>query len=179
MLNCSHCHMPAGMDNVEQLKTSTDKLAELIDYIVTVIVRQVLFDDRTASYSLCQMLETWGYWPAHDFGTGAAMCGAALRCFEAVKSHPVRIPATNPLILGWQPGEVFFSRAWHAVGCDTTIAVVPFEPVWALPADTLHANKTCGSHCVAESSCTNRLARLFTFERLSSILVAPMDNGGQ
>lgn len=102
---------------------------------------QVLFGDRTASYSLCQMLETWGYWPAHDFGTGAAMCGAALHCFDAVKSYSVRIPVRNPLILGRQPGEVFFSRVRNVVGCDTTIAVVPFEPVWALPADALHVDK--------------------------------------
>jgi hypothetical protein len=100
----------------------------------------VVFGNRTASYQLSPMLESWEHWPAHDFGRGAAICGAAIRS-RAAKSYSVRIPVTNQIILGHQPGEVFYFRSQIAARCDTCIAVVPFEPVWALPADTLHVDK--------------------------------------
>ncbi len=99
------------------------------------------FGDRAETYSLRTMDESWDGWPAHDFGIGAAICGAGLNRTDGARWHQVRVPATNPLLVGARPGEVFCCDVRHDVRSETILAMVPFVPVWALPFDSAHADK--------------------------------------
>jgi hypothetical protein len=98
------------------------------------------FADRTVSYALRIISEGWDGWPAHDFGTGAAICGATILPSASLR-HPVRIPLKNPLLIGPQPGEIFVCPVRDDVRSESILAFVPFNPVWALPSDPLHADK--------------------------------------
>jgi len=99
------------------------------------------FGDRSETYSLRTMEEGWGSWLAHDFGTGAAICGASTHRIDGARWRQVRIPATNPLLVGARPGEIFFCQVRQDVRFDTILALVPFSPVWALPSDPAHADR--------------------------------------
>jgi hypothetical protein len=107
----------------------------------TACEHRLWFGDRFETYSLRTMEENWGCWHAHDFGTGAAICGAATHRTDGGRYHQVRIPAANPLLLGARPGEIFCCQAQHDVRSETIIVLVPFAPVWALPMDPVHADK--------------------------------------
>lgn len=99
------------------------------------------FGDRYETYSLRTIDESWDGWHAHDFGTGAAICGAGIHQIEGTHWRQVRVPASNPLLIGARPGEIFCCQAHDDVRSETIFALVPFSPVWALPIDTLHADK--------------------------------------
>jgi len=99
------------------------------------------FGDRAETYSLCTMDESWDGWPAHDFRTGTAICGAGIHQTEEARCHQVRVSTSNPLLVGARPGEIFCYQAHHDVRSETISVLVPFAPVWALPTDPLHANK--------------------------------------
>jgi len=102
---------------------------------------RLCFGDRFETYSLRTMDEKWESWHAYDFGTGAAICGAATYRTDGGRWHQVRIPATNPLLVGARPGEIFCYQAQHGVRSETIIVLVPFALVWALPMDPVHADK--------------------------------------
>lgn len=93
------------------------------------------FGDRAETYSLCTMAEAWERWPAHDFGLGAAICGASTHRLDGARWRQVCVPASNPLLIGARPGEIFRCRVSNSVNTGRIIAVVPFPPVWALPMD--------------------------------------------
>jgi hypothetical protein len=99
------------------------------------------FGDRAESYSLCTMDEAWEQWHAHDFGTGAAICGASTSQLDATRRRQVRVPASNLLLLGARPGEIFHCQSRSDVRCETILTMVSFMPVWALPLDPAHADK--------------------------------------
>lgn len=99
------------------------------------------FGGRAETYSLRTMEEGWEHWPTHDFGTGAAICGASTQQIGGARWHQIRIPARNPLLVGARPGEIFYCQARHDVRSETILALVPFAPVWALPWDPVHADK--------------------------------------
>ncbi|MBU0646693.1 hypothetical protein KJ611_04480 [Patescibacteria group bacterium] len=99
------------------------------------------FGDRYETYSLRTIDESWDGWHAHDFGTGAAICGAGIHQIEGTHCRQVRVPASNPLLIGARPGEIFCCQAHDDIRSETIFALVPFSPVWALPIDTLHADK--------------------------------------
>lgn len=99
------------------------------------------FAGRTETYSLRTMDEGWDRWNAHDFGTGAAICGAGIHRIDGARWHQVRVSATNLLLLGARPGEIFKCQERHGVRSETVLALIPFAPVWALPVDSVHANK--------------------------------------
>jgi hypothetical protein len=99
------------------------------------------FGGRAETYSLCTMGEAWEHRHAHDFGTGAAICGASTHRTDGARWRQVRIPAANPLLVGAQPGEIFCCQARQDVRSETILAMVPFTPVWALPIDPVHADK--------------------------------------
>jgi hypothetical protein len=99
------------------------------------------FGDRTETYSLRTMKEEWESWHAHDFGTGATICGASIHRVDGARWRQVRIPGTNPLLVGSRPGEIFCCQPRHEIRSDTILALVPFAPVWALPFDPVHADK--------------------------------------
>jgi hypothetical protein len=87
------------------------------------------------------MKEEWDSWHAHDFGTGAAICGASTHRIDGARWRQVRIPTANPLLVGARPGEIFCCELQHDVRSETILAMVPFTPVWALPIDPVHADK--------------------------------------
>jgi hypothetical protein len=95
------------------------------------------FGDRAETYSLCTMDEAWENWPAHDFGTGAAICGASTNRLDGARWRQVCVPASNLLLVGARSGEIFRCRVRNGVNTGRIIAVVPFAPVWALPMDRL------------------------------------------
>jgi hypothetical protein len=99
------------------------------------------FGDRVETYSLRTMDESWDGWHAYDFGTGATICGAGINQIDAARRRHVRVPATNPLLVGARPGEVFCCHGRHDVRSEIILAMVPFVPVWALPFDSAHADK--------------------------------------
>ncbi|MGH8587911.1 MAG: hypothetical protein ACREXX_00815 [Gammaproteobacteria bacterium] len=99
------------------------------------------FGGQSVTYTLRTMEESWDRWAAHDFGTGAAICGASTYPVDNQRWHQVRVTRTNPWILGSRPGELYRCCAPRDVRCDTFVALVPFAPVWALPADPIHSNK--------------------------------------
>jgi hypothetical protein len=99
------------------------------------------FGDRYETYSFRTINESWDGWHAHDFGTGAAICGAGIYQIEGTHCRQVRVPASNPLLIGARPGEIFCCQAQDDIRSETIFALVPFSPVWALPIDTLHADK--------------------------------------
>ncbi len=99
------------------------------------------FGQQVRMYALHTMHEDWQHWHAHDFGTGAAICGASTQQMDGARWRQVRIPATNPLLVGARAGEIFYCQARHDVRSETILALVPFAPVWALPWDPVHADK--------------------------------------
>ncbi|MGO8752919.1 MAG: hypothetical protein ACLQNE_43805 [Thermoguttaceae bacterium] len=102
----------------------------------------LLFGDNTVTYELRRMEERWDWWDAHDFGTGAAICGAGIVPAGALSRYQVRVPATNPVLIGSREGEIFHCQARDGLRSEVLFALVPFAPVWALPSDPAHADKT-------------------------------------
>ncbi len=99
------------------------------------------FADQAETYALRTMDEGWERWNAHDFGTGAMICGAGIHRIDGMHWHQARIPATNQLLIGARPGDIFRYQARHDVHSETILVLVPFAPVWALPIDSIHADK--------------------------------------
>jgi hypothetical protein len=99
------------------------------------------FGDRSKTYSLRTMGEAWEQWHAHDLGTGSAICGATICQLDGQQCTQVRIPVSNPLLVGAQPGEIFRCQIRNDLRSKAVIALVPFTPVWALPLDPIHADK--------------------------------------
>ena len=99
------------------------------------------FGDRAETYSLRTMEEGWSHWHAHDFGTGAAICGAITLQADATLRRQIRVPASNPLLIGARPGEIFCCNARSDIRCESLLAMVSFAPVWALPLDPAHVDK--------------------------------------
>jgi hypothetical protein len=110
------------------------------------------FGDRAEMYSLCTMKEEWDSWHAHDFGTGAAICGASTHRLDGARWRQVRVPAANPLLVGARPGEIFYCKPQHDVRSETILAMAPFTPVWALPIDPVHADKRSARLVLLDSS---------------------------
>lgn len=102
---------------------------------------RLLFGDRYETYSLYTMSENWDSWHAYDFGTRVAICGAGLHQIERKDTRQVRVPASNPVLIGGRPGEIYCCQAHHDLLSEIIFARVPFLPVWALPIDTLHSDK--------------------------------------
>ena len=93
---------------------------------------------RSRSYSIEEPDGSWAAWPAYSFNA-VEICGPLVR-----SSHPnargqlFTGPMSNPLLLGAQPGQVFRCsprsvRHWTGF--------VPFNVVWALPAQPLMCDK--------------------------------------
>ena len=99
------------------------------------------FADRAETYALRTMDEGWERWNAHNFGTGAMICGAGIHRIDGTHWHQARIPPTHLLLIGARPGDIFRYQARHDVHSETILVLVPFAPVWALPIDPIHADK--------------------------------------
>jgi len=99
------------------------------------------FAGKTNTYAMLTMDENWERWHAHDFGTGAAICGASIHQVAGAKWRQIRVPVCNPVLVGAHPGEVFHCAMRTDVRCDFLTVLAPFDPVWALPRDPAHVDK--------------------------------------
>lgn len=103
---------------------------------------QLWFGSHTQLYTLRTIEENWQRWPAIDFGMGATICGAAIDSSSRKRgSHQVIVPATNPLLIGATPGDVYYCHRRNDLRLQTYLTCVPFQPVWALPSDPAHADR--------------------------------------
>jgi hypothetical protein len=90
------------------------------------------------SYSIEEPPDSWEAWPAYQFGE-AKICGALVQLPPEEAGRPAfTVPMSNPLLIGAEPGQVFRCSA-------RSVAVwrgfVPFDVVWALPAQPLTCSK--------------------------------------
>jgi hypothetical protein len=99
------------------------------------------FAGKTNTYAMLTMDENWERWHAHDFGTGAAICGASIHHVAGAKWRQVRVPVSNPVLVGARLGEVFYCAMRTDARCDFLTVLAPFDPVWALPRDPAHVDK--------------------------------------
>jgi hypothetical protein len=96
----------------------------------------------TRSYSLVAPPGSWEPWPAHSQNGNLAICGAAVgRISPAAVKPSVVVPATNPLLLGQHPGQIFLCPARTDM-LGFCAGVPSFRPVWAAPAAPLKADKS-------------------------------------
>jgi hypothetical protein len=90
------------------------------------------------SYSIEEPPDSWQEWPAYHFAQ-ADICGPLVQLTpEAVSRRAFTVPMSNPLLLGAEPGQVF--RCSHR-SVSLWKGFVPFDVVWALPAQPLGCNK--------------------------------------
>lgn len=104
---------------------------------------------RLWKYRIRRGAEDWNAWNAYDFATGAAICGPCMRPKDTVRCHQVRVFLHNPVLVGAVPGEIFRCNPRVDMRTDSLLLFVPFAPVWALPADPLHADKSTARILVA------------------------------
>jgi hypothetical protein len=99
---------------------------------------RILYGDKTVEYELRRMEEQWDVWRAHNFGNGAAICGARIYASDL---YQARVSARNTLLIGARPGEILRYRTHRDMRSNVVIIFAPFVPVWALPAIPLQADK--------------------------------------
>lgn len=93
---------------------------------------------RSRSYSIEEPAESWEQWVAYAFSS-ADVCGPLVTLWpEARRNRVFTVPMSNPLLLGAEPGQVF--RCSHR-NVAYWQGFVPFEVVWALPAQPLICDK--------------------------------------
>ena len=93
----------------------------------------------SCSYSIEEPPDSWEEWPAHHFPQ-ADICGPLVQLTpETVRGRLFTGPMSNPLLLGAEPGQIF-----HCSPRSVALwkGFVPFDVVWALPAQPLQCNKT-------------------------------------
>jgi hypothetical protein len=120
---------------------------------------QVWSGGKSASYSVAFGDEQWEPWDAYRWSFGEvvptsipkrpAVCGALTLpplSSEAEGSELNRrglvIAASNPVLLGASPGQVYVAALRGDLRSRSCTVFPPFEPVWALPSDPLHCEKS-------------------------------------
>ncbi|HAU37976.1 MAG TPA: hypothetical protein DCX07_09710 [Phycisphaerales bacterium] len=105
------------------------------------------------SYSIEPGADGWETWNAHRWSHGdeiapgqprsPAICGMAVLPPEDCEgeSHTVAAPAANPLFIGAEPGQIHLCAVRGDLRGAECMAFLPFEPVWALPADPWRCDK--------------------------------------
>ncbi len=88
-----------------------------------------------AKYSIVSPVSEWELWQPYDY-VGGTICGAIATLRHAAQL--VTVPATNRVLLGAKPGEVF--RCEARASTEWT-GFVPFKVVWAVPDNALHSDK--------------------------------------
>jgi hypothetical protein len=115
---------------------------------------------RLRKYLLVRGTEQWDTWSAYDFETGATFCGPCTLPQNPARCHQVRVLVNNPVLVGAEPGQIFRCNMRADIQNDALLLFVPFAPVWALPADSLHADK--------------RTARIVPMAGLQSVRTTPI-----
>lgn len=93
---------------------------------------------RSRSYSIEEPPDSWEAWPAYQFGQ-AGICGPLVQLpHEAAARQAFAVPMSNPLLIGAEPGQIF---RCSSRGVAVWKGFVPFDVVWALPAQPLICNK--------------------------------------
>jgi hypothetical protein len=111
----------------------------------------------SSSYSIHEPPDSWQEWPAHHFAQ-ADICGPLVQpAAETVSGRLFTGPMSNPLLIGAEPGQIFRCSPRNVAFWK---GFVPFEVVWALPAQPLQCNK--------------KTARILQF---ASVPVAPLKPG--
>lgn len=93
---------------------------------------------RSCSYSIEEPPDSWQAWPAYHFGR-ADICGPLVQLPEAAGGRIFAVPMSNPLLLGAEPGQLFRCTSRNVARWK---GFVPFDVVWALPAQPLLCDKT-------------------------------------
>ena len=103
----------------------------------------------TRTYSLIAPPDSWEAWPAHPQNGNLAMCGAGTGVISAGAISPsVVVPATNRVLLGEHPGQIYFCTARSGVPLGVCVGTPPFHPIWAVPALPFQAKKSI-SHIIS------------------------------
>lgn len=99
------------------------------------------FAGQLRKYSLQRAVENWTAWSAYNFGTAAGICGACVHPVEQTRLRCIRVPLQNTVLVGKEPGQIIRCSPRADLRTDTCLAMVPFEPVWALPVDPTNVDK--------------------------------------
>ena len=107
-------------------------------------------EGKSKSYSIVPFEASWEAWPAYQFfkTDGASytlnICGPLVYASSPESDSdivPIEIPASHPVVLGAQPGDVVYGEFVSGVRSTIRMAFPPFRPVWALPSNPLLCNK--------------------------------------
>lgn len=83
------------------------------------------------SYSIEDPPDSWEKWSAYRTGK-ADVCGPLVEPdVSASGRRPITVPMSNPLLIGAEPGQVFWCSSRRV---SRWKGLVPFDVVWALPA---------------------------------------------
>lgn len=107
----------------------------------------------TRTYTIRSGAEDWQPWEAYTWSLGEpcagdmqsrpAVCGVLVHSPRVARtgSRPIVVPASNPVLIGAAPGEIETCRSRQDLRAGLCIGFPWFDPVWALPADSLQADK--------------------------------------
>lgn len=105
---------------------------------------QVFCLGATRTYGIEQPAAEWTAWPAHSIAAAngiLSICGPLVTWRSAqLDQQPVIVPASNPVLIGPEPGQIHFC-ARHGAG-EYVLGQPAFDPAWALPAEPLQANRS-------------------------------------
>lgn len=107
----------------------------------------------TKRYQIMSGLEKWEAWDAYTWSVGdlstqegvrPAICGMLVRPPQNGPRDGKHYsgPVANPVLLGAVPGQVYSCEGRSDLRSGVCSGYPPFEPVWALPADPLHCDKS-------------------------------------
>jgi hypothetical protein len=108
------------------------------------------------AYSIESPPDVWEEWSAYQFGE-AEICGPLVRILpQAAGRRVFSVPMANPLLLGAEPGQIFRCSPRRV---KTWKGFVPFDVVWALPAQPY--------------ICDKKTARIIQFSQTPLVLPSP------
>lgn len=112
------------------------------------------------TYMIVTPEDGWESWPAYSFSlqtirsskAAPSICGALVGEGEYPQT-PVRlVPASTPVLLGSQPGQIYAAPIRHDVRMSVCPAFPLFSPVWAVPQDPLLADKATARILLLQNS---------------------------
>lgn len=116
---------------------------------------QIWCQDRSRTYAIERPKEDWLPWPAHGRRTSSqgrwSLSGGTTTCGALVLPPPTGdkpnasarvFHSANPLLIGRVPGQIYCCPVRTDVRTDVCLGTAEFDPVWAMPADVLHCDKS-------------------------------------